>query len=69
MISKEMTILEVLEVCPAAREVLIKHGMGCAVCFGAADESIESGAAMHGIDLALLLAELNVVTPQTDDHK
>ncbi len=59
MFSKEMSIMEALQVHPKAREVFKKHGMACLSCMGAMQESIEAGADMHGIDVEVLMKELN----------
>ncbi|WP_227766913.1 DUF1858 domain-containing protein [Zhaonella formicivorans] len=59
MISKEMSLLELLQAYPQSREILEKHGMACLRCMGAADETIENGARMHGINVEALLADLN----------
>lgn len=59
MITKDMSIMEALQLYPETREVFTKHGMGCLGCMGAAEESIEAGAQMHGINLESLLKELN----------
>lgn len=63
--TKEMTIEKALEADARAREVFAKHGMGCFVCSGALMESIEEGAMAHGIDVDVLMAELN----KLDDQK
>ncbi|MCL4516960.1 MAG: DUF1858 domain-containing protein [Firmicutes bacterium] len=60
-ISKKMTILEVLQIHPRAREVLVKHGMGCIACMGATMETIESGARMHGVDPETVVKEINAL--------
>lgn len=57
--TKEMSILEALNLHPRAREVFMQHGMGCIVCMGATEESVEMGAKMHGIDVEALLEDLN----------
>ena len=49
-ISKDTTIIEALQAHPKAREVFVRHGMGCIGCMGAAMESIENGARMHGVN-------------------
>ena len=59
MFSKEMSIMEALQVHPKARDIFKKHGMACLSCMGAMQESIEAGADMHGIDIELLINELN----------
>lgn len=59
MITKDMSIFEALQKHPAARDVFKKHGMHCLDCMGSTEETIEAGAKMHGIDLTILLKELN----------
>ena len=59
MFSREMSILDALQAHPQARDIFKKHGMACLSCMGAIQESIEAGADMHGIDIELLLKELN----------
>jgi hybrid cluster-associated redox disulfide protein len=54
--------MEALQADPRAREVFAAHGMGCVGCMGVSMESIEDGAKMHGIDPAVVLAELNKLT-------
>lgn len=61
MFYKEMSILEALQVHPKARDVFKKHGMACLSCMGAMQESIEAGAEMHGIDVEVLIRELNEI--------
>ncbi len=67
-ITKNMCISSVISEYPETWSVFSKHGMGCSGCMGALDESIETGARMHGIDVESLLAELNQVasSDQTD---
>ncbi|RLE38533.1 disulfide oxidoreductase [Candidatus Woesearchaeota archaeon] len=49
LIKKGMTFSEVLERCPEAAEVLIKHGLHCIGCHVAAVETIEQGCMAHGM--------------------
>ncbi|MGE5552392.1 MAG: DUF1858 domain-containing protein [Betaproteobacteria bacterium] len=58
-ITKETTIIEALQAHPKAREVFVQHGMGCITCMGAAMESIENGARMHGVDPEAVVRDLN----------
>lgn len=62
MFHKEMSLMEALQVHPKSREVFKKHGMACLSCMGAIQESIQVGANMHGIDIELLMKELNDLT-------
>lgn len=59
LITKDTPINEVLRLCPAAREVFARHGMGCIGCMGAANETVAGGARMHEVDVEKLVAELN----------
>lgn len=66
--TKEMSIYEALQAHPQARDVFIQHGMGCISCMGATMESIENGAAMHGIDPNGIVEALNKL-PESEDVK
>ena len=54
-----MLISELLKVKPEAAPVLMGFGMGCLGCPSAQMETIEQAAAVHGIDVDQLMAELN----------
>ncbi|MCX8128579.1 MAG: DUF1858 domain-containing protein [Clostridia bacterium] len=54
-----MSITDVVEKYPESVEVFIKHGMHCLGCMAARFENIEQGAAAHGIDVELLIKDLN----------
>ncbi|MGI9951113.1 DUF1858 domain-containing protein [Moorellaceae bacterium AZ2] len=58
-ITKDLSIMEVLQAYPEVRPIFARHGMGCLTCMGAMAETIESGARVHGIKLEELLADLN----------
>lgn len=59
MITKDASIIQVLQELPKAREIFSKHGMHCISCLGSEFETIEMGARSHEINLELLLKELN----------
>lgn len=59
MITKDNTIGEVIQMNPAAAEILMRFGMGCIGCPSAQVETIEQASEVHGIDLEELLAALN----------
>lgn len=61
IITRKTSILEALQAYPESKEVFARHAMDCAGCMGAIHETIESGARMHGIDLTVLLKELNAL--------
>lgn len=59
VITKEMSIIEVVQKYPETVEVFRKYGMGCFGCAAARFENIEQGALAHGIDIDALMADLN----------
>lgn len=61
MIDKNCSIIEALRSHPQARDVFVKHGMGCCGCMGSIRETIENGAKLHGVDVEALLTELNAL--------
>ena len=61
MIAKNMTILDIIVKYPQTQSVFEKYGMACSGCMAAMDETLESGAKMHGIEIEKLLQELNTV--------
>ena len=58
-ITKEMSIMEVVNQYPKSALVFMQHGMGCLGCAAAHFENIEQGAAAHGIDIEALIDDLN----------
>jgi hybrid cluster-associated redox disulfide protein len=62
--SKDMAILEALELHPQAREVFARHDMACCLCVGADVETIEAGAIMHGVDADTVVEALNRLPTQ-----
>ena len=63
-ITKDMSIMEVVQKYPDTIEVFMKSGMGCLGCAAAHFENIEQGAMAHGIDIDALMQGLNAVVPQ-----
>ena len=59
MITKDMTIGEVIKINESKAEVLMSFGMGCVGCPSAQAETIEEAAYVHGIKLEGLLEALN----------
>ncbi len=59
MITKDMTIGEVIKINESKAEVLMSFGMGCVGCPSAQAETIEEAAYVHGIKLDELLEALN----------
>ena len=59
MITKDMTIGEVIKINESKAEVLMSFGMGCVGCPSAQAETIEEAAYVHGIKLEEWLEALN----------
>lgn len=59
MITKDMTIGEVVRIKENAAEILMRFGMGCIGCPSAQAESVEDAANVHGLNLDELLEALN----------
>ncbi|WP_461207342.1 DUF1858 domain-containing protein [Clostridium sp. DL1XJH146] len=59
MITKDMTIGELVRQFPQKAEILMQFGMMCVGCPSAQGESIEEAAMVHGMDLQKLLDALN----------
>lgn len=61
MITKEMTIEEIIRRHPQTIPVFRRFGLDCMECQIASFEALEHGAGVHKIDIEQLLAELNAV--------
>ncbi|MDK2822191.1 MAG: hypothetical protein PWP71_109 [Clostridia bacterium] len=61
MISKDISIMELLQTHPGAAEILKSMGMGCCLCMGASTETLEQGIRAHGLNLEEVLNRLNEV--------
>ncbi len=59
MITKDMTVGEVIRIKENAAEILMSFGMGCIGCPSAQSESLEDAANVHGLNLDDLLKALN----------
>lgn len=58
-ITKDMSIIDVVENFPETLEVFAAYGLGCIGCAAARFENLEAGAKVHGIDPDKLVDELN----------
>lgn len=58
-ITKDMTIYEVLQLCPDIGPVFASFGMGCLGCPISRGENVEQAAAAHGVDVDEMLQKLN----------
>ncbi len=59
MITKEMTVSEVLEMGEKYEKIFNMYLLTCAGCPGAYAETLQQAAEGHGIDLEKLLRDLN----------
>lgn len=59
MITKDMTIGEILSKDPQVAPVLMEAGMHCLGCPSAQAETLEEAAMVHGIDIAALVEKVN----------
>jgi hybrid cluster-associated redox disulfide protein len=61
MLTKEMSIMEVVQKYPETIAVFQEFGMGCIGCAAAHFETIEQGANAHDMDVPALMEALNKV--------
>ena len=66
-ITKDMSIMEVVQCYPDTVPVFMYAGMGCFGCMAARFENIDQGAMAHGIDVDALVDALNEVVNASDD--
>ena len=66
-ITKDMSIIEVVQKYPDTAMVFMYAGMGCIGCAAAHFENIEQGAMAHGIDVDALMDALNEVVNASDE--
>lgn len=59
MITKDMTIGQIIHEDSTRAEVLMAFGMGCVGCPSAQAETLEEAAAVHGLNLEALISALN----------
>ena len=59
MVTKEMTICQLLMEHPNVAPILFEIGMHCLGCPSAQAESLEDAAMVHGLDAELLVEKIN----------
>ena len=59
VITKEMSIMEIVSKFPNTVEIFMKHGLHCVGCAAARFENLEQGAIAHCIDVDALVKDLN----------
>ena len=60
-VTKEMSIIDIVQNHPETLEVFAKYGMGCIGCAAARFENLEAGAKVHGFDADAMVAEINAL--------
>ena len=65
-ITKDMSILEVVQQYPDTAAVFMYAGMGCLGCAAARFENIEQGCMAHGIDADALVDAINEVVEEIE---
>lgn len=58
-VSKEMSIIDIVQKYPESLEIFAKYGLGCVGCAAARFENLEAGAKVHGFDPDEMVAEIN----------
>ena len=66
MITKEMTIRQVLEKDINSAEIFLDSGMHCIGCPSAQMETVEEAAYVHGIEPELLITRVNAFVDAQD---
>lgn len=60
-VTKEMSIIDIVQNYPQALEVFAKYGLGCIGCAAAKFENLEAGAKVHGVDPEQMVEEINAL--------
>ena len=66
-LTKDMSIMEVVQSYPDTVPVFLYAGMGCFGCMAARFENVEQGALAHGIDVDSLVDALNEIVNAPDE--
>lgn len=68
MITKDMSITDIVFDYPEVMYVFQKYGMGCIGCMAAQFEDLNQGAVVHGIDADRLVADLNAAVDENNPN-
>ena len=60
-ISKDMNIMEIVQLCPESVAVFQKYGLGCIGCAAAHFENFEAGAKVHGFNPDDMVDDINAI--------
>ena len=69
LVTKEMTIKEVLKKYPEAASVFIEYGLHCIACSFAQEETIGEAVKVHQINIEEFLEDLNEVVNKIQPRK
>ncbi len=58
-VSKDMSIIDIVQQHPESLEIFQKYGLGCIGCAAARFENLEAGAKVHGINVDDMVNEIN----------
>ncbi len=58
-VTKDMIIMDVLQLDPGTAEFFFEIGMHCLGCPSASGESVEQAALVHGVDPDVLIEKIN----------
>jgi hybrid cluster-associated redox disulfide protein len=67
-ITKDMNIMEVIQMDEGTADVFMSAGMGCLGCAAARFENLEQACMVHGIDVDDLVAKLNDYIENKEKH-
>jgi len=60
-VTKDMSIIDIVQNYPQSLEIFAKYGLGCIGCAAARFENLEAGAKVHGFDPDEMVAEINAL--------
>ncbi|MBR6164103.1 DUF1858 domain-containing protein [bacterium] len=60
-VTKEMSIIDIVQNHPESIEIFAKYGLGCIGCAAARFENLEAGARVHGFDPQEMVDEINAL--------
>ncbi|MFA7658049.1 MAG: DUF1858 domain-containing protein [Candidatus Gastranaerophilaceae bacterium] len=60
-VTKDMSIIDIVQKYPQSLEIFAKYGLGCIGCAAARFENLEAGAKVHGFDPDEMVAEINAL--------
>lgn len=66
-VTKDMSIIDIVQQYPQSLSVFAKYGLGCIGCAAARFENLEAGAKVHGIDPNILVEEINAVIKEGEN--